>query len=229
MNDKCIIPCGGVGYLPRAHEPKYELESACSRCTKCDRFRRVEGDDEMITSQSECESAGCCQWKDGWIYGGYCRPNKRGDCGTRMGDYPESSSAQVLSYPGSVNEGMKCNQLPALGVAYRHETADKAGFELRECENPTDVCAMYCVSVKVSSMHGRWINSGMFVCKLHQCNLHATACATKVPIMSRCVYYCHAGWDEQVSCSHGCFPAQVGSKPAQDALEEVRRRCASQG
>ena len=44
--------------------------------------------------------------------------------------------------------GIKCKDLPALGVSPWKANAKDAGFELRECENPTDVCASYCVSVQ---------------------------------------------------------------------------------
>ena len=37
--------------------------------------------------------------------------------------------------------------LPTLGVSPWQASAEDAGFELRECENPTDVCASYCVAV----------------------------------------------------------------------------------
>ena len=179
---KCTIPCGGVGYLPRAKEPKYELESACSRCTKCDQFRKENGDLEMIKSQSECESEGCCRWENGVIWGGYCGASKRGDCGTEIGEYPESSDAQVLSYPGNDNEKIKCNQLPDMGVAGRQGTADKAGFELRECENPTDVCATYCVHVKASPESRTWISPGMCV-STHQRSRGSLCAATYDPVM----------------------------------------------
>ena len=48
----------------------------------------------------------------------------------------------------SVASGIKCKDLPALGVSPWTANATDAGFELRECENSTDVCASYCVSVQ---------------------------------------------------------------------------------
>ena len=132
---------------------------------------------------------------------------KPGDCGTGMGEYPESSDSQVLSYPGNDNEKIKCNQLPAMGVAERQGTADKAGFELLECENPTDVCATYCVHVKPSPLARKdWtgisrdvLTAGMCV-SMHQPD-HGSLCATTYdPAM----FFCHAGSDGQVTCRLRC-------------------------
>ena len=140
--DKCMIPCGGVGFLPREWLLKGAFpRSACSVCTPCDQHFDRRPDLLPGLNEAECgaaangNSAECCKWDQG-LLAGSCIATKTGEC----------SDAVQQDTMLSPESGIACSQLPAFGVAPWKATAEEAGFELRECENPTDVCASYCVS-----------------------------------------------------------------------------------
>ena len=92
-----------------------------------------------VSAKEGCESLGCCKWSKGKLWGGYCEAGNSGMC-KRDGREDDTEL--------SVASGIKCKDLPALGVSPWTANATDAGFELRECENSTDVCASYCVSVQ---------------------------------------------------------------------------------
>ena len=87
-----------------------------------------------------CESRGCCKWKAGTLYGGYCEAAKLGVCSRTDGPEPDTTKLSVAS-------GINCKDLPSMGVSPWTAQAADAGFELRDCDNPTDVCASYCVAI----------------------------------------------------------------------------------
>jgi len=148
--DKCVVPCGGVGFLPREWMLKGAFpRSACSVCTPCDQFADIRPKPLSGPNEAECgttyiaasgNSEECCKWDSG-LFGGSCSATKTGEC----------SDAVQQDTMLSPESGIACSQLPAFGVAPWKATAEEAGFELRECENPTDVCASYCVAATPSS------------------------------------------------------------------------------
>ena len=168
--DKCTIPCGGVGLMPREKVASYEIQTSCNKCTDwfacpsyptcclprllpashpaadpvktimishSNHFSQRDNAKVRVSAKDGCERLGCCTWKEGKLWGGYC-----GAANTGMCKRPEDNTEL------SVSSGIKCKDLPALGVSPWKPTAKDAGFELRECENPTDVCASYCVAVQ---------------------------------------------------------------------------------
>ena len=137
---KCTIPCGGVGLLPRERVPEFEIVTACKKCTACNPHSVTAGSTQRITSKEECESFGCCKWKAGMLYGGYCEAAKLGVCSRTAGPEPDTTKLSVAS-------GIKCKDLPSMGVSPWTANAADAGFELRDCDNPTDVCGSYCVAI----------------------------------------------------------------------------------
>jgi hypothetical protein len=140
--EKCTIPCGGVGLLPRERVPENEIVSACDKCTTCNPLSFGGYDStQMITSTEMCESHGCCKWEAGKIYGGYCKAAKLGVCSRTVGPEPDTTRLSVAS-------GINCKDLPSMGVSPWKANAADAGFELRDCDNPTDVCGSYCVAIQ---------------------------------------------------------------------------------
>ena len=87
-----------------------------------------------------CESRGCCKWKAGTLYGGYCEAAKLGVCSRTDGPEPDTTKLSVAS-------GINCKDLPSMGVSPWTAQAADAGFELRDCDKPTDVCGSYCVAI----------------------------------------------------------------------------------
>jgi hypothetical protein len=87
-----------------------------------------------------CESRACCKWKAGTLYGGYCEAAKLGVCSRTDGPEPDTTKLSVAS-------GINCKDLPSMGVSPWTAQAADAGFELRDCDNPTDVCGSYCVAI----------------------------------------------------------------------------------
>jgi len=60
----CTIPCGGVGLLPPSREniPAYEIKTACSACTWCQKTSNARRTFIMIEEKEACEAVGCCEW-----------------------------------------------------------------------------------------------------------------------------------------------------------------------
>jgi hypothetical protein len=131
--EKCTVPCGGVGLMPREKVPPYELKTSCSACTACNPFSSGSGSAPLIEEKQACETVGCCEWDSDKEK---CNAAKTGLCNASHVD-------TVLS----IQSGIACKNLPALGVSPWTANAVDAGFELRECGNPTDVCASYCVAI----------------------------------------------------------------------------------
>ena len=89
---KCTIPCGGVGLLPRENIPAYEIKTACSACTWCQKTsdaRRT-----FIEEKEACEAVGCCEWEEGTLWGGYCNAAKTGLC-TATSTHQGGASARI--------------------------------------------------------------------------------------------------------------------------------------
>jgi len=142
LQDKCTIPCGGVGMITRERIPEYEIETTCTKCGFCDNFARAykgSGGDKW-TDKESCESTGCCKWTPGKLWGGYCQQANLGICTKTAGPAPDITKL-------SVDSGIMCKDLPSMGVSGAAAKAQDAGFELRDCDNPTDVCASYCVAI----------------------------------------------------------------------------------
>jgi hypothetical protein len=127
--EKCTIPCGGVGLLPRERIPEYEVVTACKKCTACNPLSLAAGSTQMITTKEMCESRGCCKWKAGTIYGGDCEAAKLGVCSRTAGPEPDTTKLSVAS-------GINCKDLPSMGVSPWTAKAADAGFELRDCDKP---------------------------------------------------------------------------------------------
>jgi hypothetical protein len=122
--------------LPASHpaaEPVINIHHVISHSNH---FSQRSSAEVRASAKEGCERLGCCKWKEGKLWGGYCGAGNTGMC-KRDADNTELSVAS----------GIKCKDLPALGVSPWTANAKDAGFELRECENPTDVCASYCVAV----------------------------------------------------------------------------------
>ena len=88
------IPCGGVGLLPPSREniPAYEIKTACSACTWCQKTSNARR--TFIEEKEACEAVGCCEWEEGTLWGGYCNAAKTGLC-TAKSTHQGGASARI--------------------------------------------------------------------------------------------------------------------------------------